>query len=114
MGLLAGAATTDPNNAPFSEMELKRVGESLASLKIAVKKGNYLAAEQFDLLTRKLDEIQAAATRMGRKDWITYVAGSLTSLCIAAAFAPDVTRKLFLATNEAFTWMFSTGILLLS
>jgi hypothetical protein len=57
IGLLAAAMTDDPNNAPFSEVELQRVGESLEALRAAVRKSNYLATEQFELLSRKLDEI---------------------------------------------------------
>ena len=111
--MLAGGADIDPNNARFTGAELLRVQSSLNTMKSNVRNAGYLAPEQFDLLNRKLDEIQAEATRMGRKDWVIYVAGTLSSLCIAAAFAPDVTRKLFASANEAFTWLFSGGILLL-
>lgn len=113
IGLLAGAANEDPNNSPFNPEELQRVRESLESLKSQIQRDAFLAPEQFDLLSRKIDEIQSASERMGRKDWINYVAGSLTSLCFTAAFAPEVTRKIFTAANAAFTWLFSTGILLL-
>lgn len=113
IGLLAGGANVDPNNSPFNPAELQRVRESLESLKSQIQRGALLAPEQFDLLSRKIDEIQSASERMGRKDWINYVAGSLTALCFHAAFAPEVTREIFTAANSAFTWLFSTGILLL-
>ena len=113
IGLLAGGVNDDPNNSPFTEAELRRVRESLELLKIQIRQSASLVPEQFDLLSRKIDEIQLASERMGRKDWVNYVAGSLTSLCISAAFAPDVTRQIFTAANAAFTWLFSSGILLL-
>ena len=113
IGLLAGGANVDPNNSPFNPEELQRVRKSLESLKSEIQRGALLAPEQFDLLSRKVDEIQSASERMNRKDWINYVAGSLTALCFHAAFAPEVTRQIFTAANSAFTWLFSTGILLL-
>ena len=112
-GLGAGAVDVDPNNALFDETELARVGQSIAEIKAALSRRKDMPPEQLDLVSRKLDEIQLAAGRMGRKDWINYVAGALTSICISGAFAPDVTRNVFAVVNAAFTWLFANGLLLL-
>ncbi len=112
-GFIAGAVEVDPNNAPFDEIELRRVAESVSEVKKELSRRNQASPEHLDLLFRKLDEIQNAAGRMGRKDWINYVAGALTSTCISAAFAPDVTKSIFLAVNSAFIWLFANGMLLL-
>jgi hypothetical protein len=111
-GLLAGAAEIDPENTSFGEEELRRIAVSIESIKKHTAAMPDLNPEQVQLLARKLDEIQAASTRMGRKDWINYVAGSVTSVCISAAFAPDLTRKVFSAVNAAFSWFFASGVLL--
>ncbi len=111
--LLAGTLNTDPNNSPFNEAELAQIAESIANAKVELRKISNLVPEQLELLGRKLDEIQVAAQRMGRKDWINYVAGSLTSVCISAAFAPEITKSIFQAVNVAFVWLFTNGILLL-
>lgn len=112
-GFAAGAAEADPTNAPFDELELRRVAESVSQVKAELSRRKQAPPEQLDLVFRKLDEIQIAAGRMGRKDWINYVAGALTSTCISAAFAPEVTKSVFLAVNLAFTWLFANGMLLL-
>ncbi len=112
-GFAAGAFEADPNNSPFDEAELRRIVESISNVKADLTRQGRLLPEQLSLVTRKLDEIQAAATRLGRKDWITYVAGALTSTCISAAFAPEVTKSVFLAVNAAFSWLFASGALLL-
>lgn len=112
-GFAGGAFEGDPNNSSFSEAELHRIAESISSVKADLSRQGKLLPEQLGLVTRKLDEIQDAAARLGRKDWITYVAGALTSTCISAAFAPEITKSVFLAVNAAFTWLFASGVLLL-
>ena len=113
LGLVAGAADIDPANAPFSDAQLSQVRDSIEDAKNRVARLTEMLPEQIALVQRKLDEVGQAATRMGRKDWVNYVAGSLTSLCITAAFAPDVTRKVFESVNASFVWLFASGILLL-
>jgi hypothetical protein len=113
IGLVAGAAEVDPANAPFTESELEQVSQSVKDARERVANIRGLQPEQIQLIQRKLDEIGSAASRMGRKDWVNYAAGSLTSLCITAAFAPEVTRGIFSAVNAAFVWLFTSGILLI-
>lgn len=106
IGLAAGLLSDDPSNLPFSEAELERIAESVSEAKAELADSGKYAEEQLSLIGRKLDEIKSASQRLGRKDWLNYVAGSLTSLCISAAFAPDVTRGLFTTVNAAFAWLF--------
>lgn len=112
-GFAAGAFDSDPNNSPFSEVELLRISKSIAAVKADLARQGKLLPEQLSLVTRKLDEIESASRRLGRKDWINYVAGAMTSVCISAAFAPDAARHVFLAINTAFSWLFAGGALLL-
>jgi len=109
VGLLAGVTNGDPNNAPFTEKELAQVTQSVADIKQELSRRADIAHEQLELINRKLDEIQDAAGRMGRKDWINYVAGTLTSICISAAFSSDVRAAIFRAANSAFSWLFANG-----
>jgi hypothetical protein len=113
IGLVAGAADIDPANTPFTESQLGQISNSIQEARESVSGIQGLQPEQIQLVQRKLDEILDAASRMGRKDWVNYVAGSLTSVCIAGAFAPDVTRGIFSAVNAAFAWLFTSGILLI-
>jgi hypothetical protein len=112
-GFAAGAFDADPNNAPFDESELRKIAQSIATSKQELARTSTLLPEQLGLVSRKLDEIQAAASRLGRKDWINYVAGALTSTCISAAFAPEVTKNIFAVLNAAFSWLFTSAALLL-
>ena len=111
-GLMAGAAEIESDNMPFSDSELARIATSIENVKERLTEISELEPEQVQLLSRKLDQIQAASSRMGRKDWVNYVAGYLTSICVSAAFAPDTTRSVFQAVNAAFAWFFASGVLL--
>ena len=106
-GLAAGLLVDDPSNLPFSEVERTRISESISNLNDQLKKSGDFTETQLNLINRKLDEIDSASQRLGRKDWFNYVAGTLTTLCISAAFAPEATKSLFQALNTAFSWLFA-------
>lgn len=111
---IAGAfSSADPNNTRFSSAELEQIALSIEDVKEKLSSQPAIHPEQIDLIHKKLDEIRDASTRLGRKDWINYTAGAITSACASAAFAPDVTKSIFLALNSAFSWLFSSAILLL-
>ncbi len=112
-GFAAGFIDEDPANLPFSDEERGRISDSIADLKRRLREESKISSEQFDLLGRKLDEIQSASERLGRKDWINYTAGTLTSVCIGASFAPDTTRQIFHAVSAAFAWLFTHAQILL-
>ncbi|CAE1132470.1 hypothetical protein [Xanthomonas euroxanthea] len=114
--LAASFVNEDPLNSPFNEDELRRIDASIAGVKAELLRGGRLAQAQLQLISHRLDEIQSAARRMGRKDWALYFAGAITSVCGSAAFAPDVTRSVFLAVGEAFSWAFraAPNVLLLT
>ncbi len=111
---IAGAfSSTDPGNTQFSSEELKRIASSLEEVKAKIGSQPMIQPEQIALINKKLDEISDASTRLGRKDWINYTAGAITSACASAAFAPDVTKGIFLSLKAAFFWLFSSAMLLL-
>lgn len=113
-GLAAALTNDSPHNAAFTPEERAQIKESLSAISTAIETRTDVAPEQIDLIRRKLDEIHEASGRLGRKDWINYVAGSLTSLCISASFSPEVTKALFHAANGAFSWLFRSALAMLS
>ncbi len=113
IGLVAGLIDEDPNNSPFGEHELKRIEQSIELLKNELPRSSVFVPEQLSLINRTLDEMQSASKRLGRKDWINYVAGTMTAMCISASFAPDVTKSLFKSIGNAFVWLFANAPVLL-
>ena len=112
-GLGAALAAHDPSNLSFTEEERSRIAESIDAVKTQLAASGRHTEEQLLLIYRKLDEIHVASGRLGRKDWLNYVAGSLTGLCSSAAFAPDVTKTFFQTINSAFSWLFANAPALL-
>lgn len=112
-GFSAGFIDEDPYNLPFTAGELEHVATSLAEVKERLSISAALSEEQMDLVARKLDDIKSASERFGRKDWITWAGGTLTSLCISAAFAPEATKAIFAAMSAAFSWLLSGAAALL-
>lgn len=111
---IAGSfSSADPSNTQFSAEELKKITLSLEGVKAKISSLPKIQPEQIVLIYKKLDEINDAANRLGRKDWINYAAGAITSTCASAAFAPDVTKNVFLSLNAAFSWLFNNAILFL-
>ena len=114
MPSIAGAFNTDdPSNTPFSEQELQRISSSIEEVKSEISTNPTIQPEQIELVLSKLDEIKDAAQRLGRKDFITFTAGAITSTCISAAFSPAVTKSILLAINSKFSWLFTSAMLLL-
>ena len=113
LGIVGGFVDEGSNNSPFSPKELKQIASSVTKIKKELTQRDDIEAEQQELISRKLDEIQAASSRLGRKDWINYVTGTLTALCISAAFSPEVTKAIFVTANSAFSWLFDNALKLL-
>ncbi len=114
LGIVGGFIDDDPNNTPFTSIELDKIAESIKRIRADVDKIQDVTPEQINIISRKLSDIQDSSQRFGRKDWINYVVGTLTNLCVAAAFAPETSKALFKAVNSAFRWLFDNALILLS
>ena len=105
-GIRAGFAESDAGNAPFATPEIARISQGLQEVREAMVQRRDLNAEQVDLISRKLDEMQEAAERLGRRDWINLAIGTLTTTIVSAALGPDAGRGLFQALGSALAWLF--------
>jgi len=113
-GIAAGFVDQSVDNLPFSDEELTKISDSFDTIRNAMQARGDLTEAQFRLLSEKLDEMKEASTRFGRKDWIHYVAGSLTATAIAAAFAPAVTKDLLRTAGAALSWALGHTLRLLT
>lgn len=111
--IAGGFSSAAPSNSKFSESELERIKASFESIKIELYNQPNIAKEQMALINRRFDDIVEASARLGRKDWINYAAGLLTSTCVSAAFTPGLTKTIFLTVNSAFNWLFNGAVMLL-
>ena len=113
MGLTASFESNDKFNTQFFDDEISKIygGLKLAGQNIAERTD--ITSAQLELINRKLDEIATASKRLGRKDWVMFVAGSLTNLCTTTALSPDVTAAVFHAVNQHLGWVFQNAIKLI-
>jgi hypothetical protein len=113
-GITGGLLEIDPHNAPFDQAEIARIGECIETVKTAVRqRSDLVRPEQMEFLGRKLDDMAAAATRMGRKDWINLAVGMLTNTIVGAALNPDAAKLLFRAAGAALSWVWGSTLRLL-
>ncbi len=112
-GITAGFADQDVSNTRFSQEERRRIAASLDQIRDDISKRADLSEKQLEFLNRKLAEIAAASERLGRKDWLNYMLGGLSSIIFGAAFAPDAARDLMRTAGTAMSWLYGHGFLLL-
>ncbi len=113
IGIQGGFVEDDYDNQLFSREDIEKIKESIKQIKNDLPKLNHITPEQFDLLNLKLDDIQNASQRLGQKDWIMYIMGSLTSFCMSVALATEATKDIFITVNTAFKWLFKNASLLI-
>jgi hypothetical protein len=85
-------------NTPFSSEELAEIAEQLQQIKEYVSTAYALSEAQMLHLEAKLDDIAAAAGRMGRKDWALWVSGALLGVFVQGILPPDVVQHIFTMT----------------
>jgi len=114
LSILGTLVPRDIDNAAFTADELSQIALSIAQTKSALKLDTSVLPAQLALISKKLDDIQSASVRLGRKDWINYVNGTLFSMFAAAAFPADLTNNILKTLDSQFNWLFNGAILLLN
>jgi hypothetical protein len=109
-GFTAAYASDMSENAPFGSDESTRLAKDLEKVVTQIADRKDVTPEQLAMLKGKLDEIADASTRLGRKDWIMFSAGTLTNVVVAAAFAPEAAKALFAALNTHLSWVFQNAL----
>lgn len=109
-GFAAAYASEVSDNAQFGSDESIRVAGDLKKVVAQIAARTDVTPEQLALLKTKIDEIADASTRLGRKDWIMFSAGTLTNVVVGAAFAPEAAKALFTALNIHLSWVFQNAL----
>jgi hypothetical protein len=96
----------DAENTPFSPAEQAEIAEQLRQIKNFAKVTYTLSEAQMASLDEKLDMIQAAAGRIGRKDWQILVIGVMSTLIIDRLLPPEAVQHIFATVLQALTHLF--------
>jgi hypothetical protein len=83
------------DNRPFSADEQTVVAGRLDEIRRFLEQAHELDQHQKGAILRRLDYLQDAATRVGRKDWRIMAAGVIVNVVIALGLNPPLARELF-------------------
>jgi hypothetical protein len=92
--LLGSVSDESIENTPFTAAEQEEIVEQLKELKDHVSRTYSLSGLQVRLLEEKLDNLAAAAGRVGRKDWLLMAAGVMLGYVLTAALPPEAAREI--------------------
>jgi hypothetical protein len=103
--VLGTSDTEAEKNTPFNSSERERISHNLNEIRSFLVSTQSLTKAQLDFIGKRLHYLEDAAGRMGRKDWITLAYGTLISIAIGAALAPDAAKELLRNAGSAFAWV---------
>jgi len=78
--LMLASTSTDIDNEPFSAQEQLRISTAVKELRSYIQATTTLTQSQLEFVSNRLNHLEEAASRLGRKDWITLAIGALTNV----------------------------------
>lgn len=95
----------DLENSPFSNDEKLRISAAIKELKEFLVASGQHSDSQIQFIITRLQHLEEASHRLGRKDWITLTMGTLTNIVVGAALAPDAARELLRTAGALLGWV---------
>jgi hypothetical protein len=105
-------ATADQEDAGLSAEEQARIAASLTEIREYIFTSFQLSEEQQQIVSSRLAYLEAASSRVGRKDWIILATGTLMNIAVSAALNPSAAREVFRFTGQALGWLLAQPLLL--
>lgn len=81
----------------------------MQEIKNQVREQFALSSEQMERIEERLDEVAEASKRMGRKDWLIYLMGTITALVITATVTGGVGEHILTMVIHALGHLFTGG-----
>ena len=106
---LSGDEYDSANNAPFSAAEQSRIGGQLREIKDYLADRYPLSDEEISEVEVRLDEVAAAARRVGRKDWLLMFYGVMFTLIVTALLPPDTVQRMMAVVSHGLGDLFGFG-----
>jgi len=107
--LITDIQKANSDNTSFTEDEQGKIAAHLQEITKQLKEQFELTSEQAKRIDEWRDEVVEASTRMGRKDWIVYVLGTITALTIAATVPAGLGEHIFTMVIHALGYLFTGG-----
>jgi hypothetical protein len=109
--VLAEGSSEQDENVQFTREEIHRIHENLNEIKHYLISSQPFSPEQLNYLDARFNYLEEAATRVGRKDWIILVVGTLTNTIITLALIPSIARELLRLAGTVLSWVFNIHLL---
>jgi hypothetical protein len=103
--ILTGTRYEEVGNTPFSSEELAEIAEGLRQIKEYVNTAYALSEVQMLHLEAKIEDIAAAAGRMGRKDWALWVSAALLGAFVQGILPPEVVQHIIRMTVDGLGYL---------
>jgi hypothetical protein len=102
---LVAASIDDVQNSPFNLEEQERVKVAIGELRSFLHTTSDHSEAQLNFIDSRLQHLQDASSRLGRKDWITLAMGTLTNIVVGVALAPEAARELVRTAGSLLGWV---------
>jgi hypothetical protein len=96
-------------NAPFTEAEQTSISAQIEQIKDYIKTKHELTSEQLSHIEARLDEVEQASRRIGRKDWLLSFNGALFSLILTDLITPQTAQQIIMMTFHGLSHLFGIG-----
>ena len=94
----------DLENSTFSFAETQRISSAINELREHLITSGAHSESQIEFMTTRLQHLEDASHRLGRKDWVTLAMGTLTNIVVGAALAPEAARELLRTAGALLGW----------
>ena len=103
--LLGSSVTDQAGNEPFTVAERKHVATSLSEIRAYLISTQQINEESLRDIDARLQYLQDASDRLGKKDWLNVVFAVVANIVVGAALAPDAARNLLRLAGSALAWV---------
>ena len=97
------------DNTPFTPSEQVEIANQLREIQENVKRTYSLSNEQMSLVVARFDEVEAAARRIGRKDWVLLFCGAMFSVIVTDLLPPAAVQHIFTMALSGLDHLFRSG-----
>jgi hypothetical protein len=104
--ILTGVRNEAVENTPFSADERAEIAERLREIGEYLTRTYALSSEQMLLVEAKLDEIESAAGRIGRKDWLLLLFGVMFEVIVTGLLPPDIVQHILTIALDGLDQLF--------
>lgn len=107
--ILTGTRYEEIENTSFTADEQAEIAEQLRQIKEFAKNTYSLSEAQMLSLEAKLDDIQSAAGRVGRKDWQLLFCGVMFTVIVTGLLPPEAVQHILIMALHGLEHLFSVG-----